>query len=177
MNKYKIFGYYFCDNCGHWFKTGCFLPGEKEDPEARLLYDDICPRCGAPSGAWYQCFPFWKDRLKEYLVSDKQWKLYKRTLNFLNQFDAPLKIRYSKYVGTLVIWAETKTGKLYGGTYKHLRWGRLDELHVGYKHGKVYMIKLQDADKVIQNIDNLELSKIRRELVKYVMNTRVRRFI
>lgn len=157
MNKYKIFGYYFCDNCGHWFKTGCFLPGEKEDPEARRLYDDICPKCGALVEEWYQCFPWYR----EYLKNKKYQKLYKMVVDFLDNTKTPTEIRYSRFVSDLTLWINHQFGTLH--------WKRLGELYIGYKWGKVYMIKLKDADTIISNISDLDLLEIKRALLRYVL--------
>lgn len=44
----RLFGKYMCLNFGNRFKTGCF-EDELESEEARELYDDICPNCGAPA--------------------------------------------------------------------------------------------------------------------------------
>ena len=49
---------YFCANCGNVFRTGMYkeeqeLVRDKNTPEEEkelcLLYDDICPNCGAPA--------------------------------------------------------------------------------------------------------------------------------
>lgn len=162
IKQYKLFGRYFCDNCGHWFKTGCFLPGEKDDPEARRLYDDICPKCGAMVGEWYQCFSWWEEHRKQ----NKLKRLASQTLSFLNEFNAPVKIRYNKFIGTLTLWARRNN-------YGHLRWKRLGELLVGFRWGKVYMVEMENADNLTPNIHKMNLREIQIELIKYISNLKV----
>lgn len=76
--KWKIFNHYFCNNCGHWFRTGCYTKEEEQDSECKRLYDDICPSCGALSVPWYYCFNYFFYKLfhrsahKKYL--EKQYK-------------------------------------------------------------------------------------------------------
>lgn len=67
FNRYKIFGHYFCDNCGSWFRTGCYSKEERANKECRELRDDICPYCGTPSAEWWTCFGLYWVRLKECL--------------------------------------------------------------------------------------------------------------
>lgn len=82
FSKWKIFNRYFCNNCGHWFRTGCFLPNEENIPESKELYDDICPRCGALVDEWYQFIPYFfykllhKSRHKKLL--EKKYRKYKK---------------------------------------------------------------------------------------------------
>lgn len=161
IKQYKLFGRYFCDNCGHWFKTGCFLPGEKDDPEAVLLYDDICPKCGALVGEWYQCFSWWKENRK----LNKIEKLRKDTWHFLSEKDSLVEFRYSKFVGTLTVWAPH--------SYGHLKWKRLGELLVGYRGGIVYMVEMENADYLIPNIHKMNLQDIQDELIKYILNLKI----
>lgn len=53
FSKWKIFNRYFCNNCGNWFRTGCFTKEEENNPECKEIWDDICPKCGALSVEWY----------------------------------------------------------------------------------------------------------------------------
>ena len=63
----------FCDNCGKVFRTGMFEDEQKivksktatqEEKELCLLYDDICPRCGAPSESFVDWVRFKLSRIK-----------------------------------------------------------------------------------------------------------------
>lgn len=62
FSRWKLFNRYFCDNCGKWFRTGCYSKVEEQDPECKGLYDDICPRCGALVGYWFGCFRYFFTR-------------------------------------------------------------------------------------------------------------------
>lgn len=63
FSRYKLFNRYFCCNCGHWFRTGCYTK-EEECSELKELYDDICPRCGADANEWWICFAVYWDKIK-----------------------------------------------------------------------------------------------------------------
>ncbi len=82
MTRWKIFGYYFCNNCGKWFRTGCYTKDEELDPECKRLYDDVCPKCGALVYEWWQCFPyiFWKIKGESAHVKklQKRYRRYKK---------------------------------------------------------------------------------------------------
>lgn len=75
FSKHKIFDRYFCCNCGKWFRTGCYFEEEREDPELKSLYDDVCPKCGANADEWWRCISFFyhwlKSRLKIKINPDK----------------------------------------------------------------------------------------------------------
>ena len=54
---------YFCANCGKIFKTGMYEEERKivRDPQSDedevamcLMYDDICPYCGAEAGSFWE---------------------------------------------------------------------------------------------------------------------------
>lgn len=153
--KYKLFGHYFCDNCGKWFKTGCFLPGEKESPKARALYDDIYPKCGALVSEWWQCFPWYREHRKKI----KYQLFVEKSINFLYGNHRLKEFRYSKYVGTLSIWIRHDFP---------LKWKRIGEVWVGYRYGKVYMVEVEDADNLIPQIDKMGLLEVTHELGSYL---------
>lgn len=63
----------FCDNCGKVFRTGMLEDERKivksktasrEEKEICLLYDDICPRCGAPAESFVDWVRFKLSRVK-----------------------------------------------------------------------------------------------------------------
>lgn len=77
FSKYKLFNRYFCNNCGHWFRTGCY--SKKEELECKDLYDDICPRCGAITFEWYQVFFYYFYKLFHKSAHEKKLlKNYKK---------------------------------------------------------------------------------------------------
>lgn len=71
FNRYKIFGHYFCDNCGSWFRTGCRTRIGRAKKYCRDLFDGFCPYCGAVSAGWWTWFGFYWCRLKECLRKGK----------------------------------------------------------------------------------------------------------
>lgn len=84
FSRWKIFNRYFCNNCGHWFRTGCYTKEEEKNPQCKELYDDICPKCGALSVEWYYFFDYLICRiLKKSAHIKRLEKKYKKTKKLL----------------------------------------------------------------------------------------------
>ena len=63
----------FCDNCGKVFRTGMFeweqrivknKSAPREEKELCLLYDNVCPRCGALAVSFLDWIEFKLSRIK-----------------------------------------------------------------------------------------------------------------